>query len=204
MSLPDIFDPKHLALLVIDKQAAYFDPKVVEQRDRRLTSRAINALANIEDLISFMRSKQIPVIWTKMIEDRELSPPNIALKMQRDDYVSISNPKDASFDFVGETKPTSEELVITKKYYDAFSGPQLRNYLQKHDITTLIIVGGYATRCVLATIVGANNANLHTVVPQDCVANQAAAEHELESFYEIVEAIFGYVTDADTIKNTIH
>ncbi len=203
MDLPDIFHNDKLALLVIDKQAAYFDERLVEQRGHHLPTNSADILENIDNLVVFMRNKQVPIIWTQMVEDSELSPPNIALKMKRDNYTSISNPDNAAYEIIGSTKPDQDESVFQKIFYDAFSIKELGKYMQNKGVKTVIIVGGYASRCVLATAVGANNLGLNVVIPRDGVVNQEESIHELDAMFSIVDAILGYVTDTTNIKTRL-
>jgi nicotinamidase-related amidase len=66
-------------------------------------------------------------------------------------------------------------------------------------INTVILVGGYASRCVLSTAVGANGNDLFCVVPKELVVNQMSAAHELDAFYDVINAIFGITLSADEI-----
>lgn len=202
MELSSILRRDHTALLVIDKQAAYFDPRYVSKRGRNLPQNASQILQDIDSLVHAFRRQDMPVIWTRMIEDKELSPKVIASKMERDeDYTTISRPNDSSFDFAGTTRPLAGEHVINKKYYDAFAQTDLALYLRTHKIDALVIVGGYASRCVLSTCVGANGNDTHVVVPRGCVINQTEFDNETVAFYSMVDAILGYVTDIETVIN---
>lgn len=180
------------ALLVVDKQISYTANNQV--LDKLLDSKAnqFNALVlNIDGFINLCRSKGIEVIWTKMIEDVDLSPLNISTKMKTDNTPTISSPKSKSFDFNG-LGPNQNEKVIIKKYYDAFAQTDLDAYLKTKVIINIIIVGGYASRCVLGTAFGANGHDYNVVVVKDLVGNPGRLSDEVPSALAIINSILGY------------
>lgn len=138
-----------------------------------------------------------------MIEDIEESPKNIAEVMRADeDRVEVK--KDSpGFQIVGKTKPLKGENVVIKRYYDAFANTNLDEQLKLDGIESVVLVGGYASRCVLGTAYGANGHDYRIVVVRDLVVNQISNIDELSSFYKVVDAILGYAVSENDLFNRL-
>ncbi len=198
-----LLDPASTIVLVIDKQAGYFDPAFVEKRGQELPENHDEVLESIDKFIEQARSAGVEVAWTKMVEDVDLSPPPISEKMKNDvdGIVSITKPGDPSFEIFGRIKPDGSEKVITKYRYSAFSQTELAEYLKNKGITTVVFCGGYASRCVLSSVAEANGEDLFCVVARDLVINQSSASSEVKTLYDIVNAIFGATMTVDEITS---
>ena len=137
-----------------------------------------------------------------MIEDKDLSPPVISALMDPASP-SITIPGHESFEIFGRTKPLKNEKIITKKYYNAFAQTELSEVLKAKGIKTLVFVGGYATRCILSSIVGANGEDFLVVLPRGLVINQESASNEIPTLYAAVAAIFGLVEEPAKILSAL-
>lgn len=187
------------ALLVIDKQFSYMANNqpiggVVDSRMDKIES----LVPKIDDYINVCRNNGVLVIWTQMIEDPDLSPLVISSKMKEDGTPAISTPDTEGFGFAG-IGPNSGEKVITKKYYSAFDQTDLDTHLKSKGIVNLIIVGGYASRCVLSTAFGANGHDYSVVVLEDLVGNPDRLSEELSASLSIVNAVIGYAIPKDSL-----
>lgn len=201
MNLASILSPEDSVVIVIDKQNAYLNSDFVGLRRFELSDNSEEILDAIDTFIEQSRQKNVEVIWTQMVEDTELSPANIALKMTSDNCKTISNPSNDSFKFYGRTTPKENETVFTKYYYNAFADGSLAEFLTKSGKKTVVLIGGYASRCVLATAFGANSCGLQVVIPKGLIVNQKHAENEVPVVYDVCDAILGYTTSPDEILN---
>ena len=77
---------------------------------------------------------------------------------------------EANVEVVPGLAPWPGELVVDKRYYDAFNGTALDGALRARGITTLVTTGTMTDICVLATVVGAFNREYRVVVVEDAVA----------------------------------
>ena len=150
-NLASILLPENTIVIVIDKQNAYLNKDFVGLRRFDLSDNSEDILDAIDSFIEQTRQKKVEIIWTQMIEDTQLSPDNIARKMKSDNCQTISNPANNSFNFYGRTTPRSDEKVFTKYYYNSFADGSIEEYLKSSDKKTVVLIGGYASRCVLAT-----------------------------------------------------
>ena len=199
-SLPKL---KKAALLVIDKQNAYTKSNEFLVRfPGNKSSPFDEILPKVDSFIKLCRTRNILIVWTRMIEDPDSSPTNIAQLMKASDAPTISREGSKSFEING-LKPRRNEKVITKQYYDAFSSKELVEYLQSKGIDTVILVGGFASRCILATAFGANSHNYNLIVAKDLVGNPDRIADELPIALQITESILGRVLDSKDIEKLL-
>lgn len=193
--------PDRSALIVIDKQRGYFDPGLVAQRGKKLPEDSAAVLDRIDSFVEHTREAGIPVVWTLMSEAAGISPYPISELIATDSNgaQAISVPGTPSYEFMGRTQPYAGELVIHKNFYDAFTEPSLNAYLRDNNRDTVILVGGYATRCGIATAIGANNHGKMVVMPRDLVTNQAHTTWEMPAMFAMVDAILGKTVESDEI-----
>ena len=71
---------------------------------------------------------------------------------------------------VAALAPRADELVIRKRWYDAFAGTPLDGALRARGVDTLVVTGTMTDICVLATVVGAFNREYRVTVVEDAVA----------------------------------
>jgi nicotinamidase-related amidase len=71
---------------------------------------------------------------------------------------------------VPDLAPRQDEVVVRKRWYDAFAGTPLDGALRARGITSLVITGTLTDICVLATVVGAFNREYRITVAEDAVA----------------------------------
>lgn len=192
--LRELVDPAHTALIVIDKQYGYFQRAGVQTTD------LLSKVAGIESFILEARSKGVAVYWTQMLENIDDSPSNIQYVMQHQGgYVELTRQGEQSFEFFGNVMPEADEEVITKKRYNAFAQTKLATQLKSRGIKTVIFVGGYGSRCVLASVIGAVDEGFRVVVPQQFVGNTDATRDEMPATFSVIGSIYGFVVDADEV-----
>ncbi|HSX18107.1 MAG TPA: isochorismatase family cysteine hydrolase [Candidatus Saccharimonadales bacterium] len=188
----DNLGPVNTALLVIDKQISYTtNNRVFGKPPNNKVNPFNNLVPKIDSFIRLSRSKGLEVIWTQMIEDVELSPPNIRNKMKADNTPTISSPNSKNFDFNG-LGPDNDEKVIIKKYYDAFAQTDLDVYLKTKGVKKVIIIGGFTSRCVLGTAFGANGHGYNVIVVSDLTGNPAGLSDEVPVALGIINSVLGY------------
>ncbi len=76
---------------------------------------------------------------------------------------------DPSVVTVAALAPRPDELVIRKRWYDAFAGTPLDGALRARGIDTLVVTGTMTDICVLATVVGAFHREYRVTVVEDAV-----------------------------------
>ncbi|MDB5169213.1 MAG: isochorismatase [Candidatus Saccharibacteria bacterium] len=190
------FVPGKTALIVVDKQNAYMDEAVLADRSYSLSEMGKANFVNLEHFIEAARAAGVPVIWTQMYESVAMPQEPVREKMLRDvaeGYVVIdSRPGNAQYAFHGRVQPLDNETIIPKEHYDAFSNPSLHQSLQALGVESVILCGGFASRCVVATSFGANTHDYHLMIASDAVIDPASFEPEIPTTSKIIDAILGY------------
>ncbi len=186
------------ALIIVDKQKGYTTNNQFLLGTDPSSTTFSSLILRIDTFIKFCRSNDLPIVWTQMVEDPQASPSNIASKMVATKTPSIAKPGSKSFEFNG-LQPIEGEKIIVKKYYDAFSNPEMHNYLQKNRTKNIIIVGGYTSRCILGTAYGANSHGYNLVVAEELVGNPDRFANEVPVALAIIDSILGYVIPQNRI-----
>jgi len=192
--LADLLAPERCVLLVIDKQRWYLDPAVspfLGDADIDVARREIDAH---DRFIDGARTAGLPIIWTLMTEGDDHAPANVARRWVRRPDEPRLRREDSGFSFVGAS-PEPGDVVVEKAYPDAFSVPTLASAIQELDRSTVVLVGSYAGRCVLATAFGAQNQGLDVVVPRGLAEPHPYHEHEEQVFLAIIDTVVGYAID---------
>lgn len=186
-SLEEVLKPQNCALLVVDMQNRFCHPRekfAKEGKDIRL----MQAVApHIEKLITAARSKNIPVIFTKIYDDpKKLSAPGERrylkwVEMKEDPKVGpVENTFGAQF---YKLTPKPQDTVIIKYDWSAFTGKDstgrsLETILKDNNITTLVVTGVKTEVCVGTTVRDAYMRGYFVVVPKEAVGSDKLKLHE--------------------------
>jgi nicotinamidase-related amidase len=144
------------ALLVIDVQKAFDDPTWGPRNNA-------NAETNIASLIEFWRSRQGSVIHIHHSSDM---------------LESIFHPSKVGHHTKDEAHPLPNEVIFKKTVNSAFIGTSLESYLQKNDISSLVIVGLTTDHCVSTSTRMAANLGFNVVLVSDATATFAKVGHD--------------------------
>ncbi|KAJ7171172.1 Isochorismatase-like protein [Mycena filopes] len=163
MSSSNLLTPAlpHTALVVIDVQQSFLDPRY---RGRRSTP---NLEANITSLLTAFRAHNLPILHVHHINTK--NPDSLYYEKTRPNNVRPQ-------DFV---KPAAGEAVLRK--YDKssgfgavlVSGEPLEDVLRAQGINTVILVGISSAHCVSSTARSAGDRGFGVVVVADGTATHA-------------------------------
>lgn len=203
MSVPEewlclVLGRERCVLVVVDKQRWYLDPEVspfLTPSDTELVRREVDAH---DDFIRSARSAGVPVVWTLMTEGDDHAPANVLARWARRPDDPRLRREDPGFDVVG-IGPENDEMVVEKSYPDAFSVPSLVDHVNYLGRSTVVLVGSYAGRCVLATAFGAQTRGFDVVVPRGLAEPHPRQEHEEQVFLAIIDTVVGYALEPTTI-----
>lgn len=193
------------ALIVIDKQYGYFDKrapllKVLGQTTDNLQQVA----ANIDSFVLFARETGLPIVWVRSIEDAELSPSSIADRMKAEGPPSITRPGEQTFNYFGTTRPKPGETEVTKYFYNVFPDKEIHDFLLKHEaIDTLILVGGFTSRCLLGAAFSAHSYGYKVVVAEDLMGCPDAFQGEVSAATNIMGSLLGQLTNSSELQTAL-
>ena len=167
--------PASTALLVVDMQRGFVDPgQAMEVPPAR------ESVPRIRALVDLFRAKGRPVVFTEFVYS-DAAPLLIgALHPEHRRMVpgaprgfghpsSSCHEDDPSVATVPALAPQPDELVVRKRWYDAFAGTPLDGVLRARGVDTLVVTGTMTDICVLATVVGAFNREYRITVVEDAV-----------------------------------
>jgi maleamate amidohydrolase len=159
------------AVLVIDLQYAFTDP-AFPMGGAELVERAVQSTAR---LLELARRAGVPVYqtvvaWRDDGSDIGLWP----LKLPQLREVTL----ESRWAQVDQRVWDDSDVLIVKKWPSFFHGTPLLSLLTAARHDTVIVTGCMTSGCVRATVVDAFSYGYRTLVPEDCVGDQAREGHE--------------------------
>jgi len=184
------------ALLIVDMQLGFTDPRSPLGSDAKDTVAAVTRLAE------HARNAGIPIIYTSCVWSpaRDAEAWAAKLPAQRDlisgsDWTKI-DPR------LGRRE---NELLIEKHFASAFFGTDLYTQLKAHGVDTLITAGMTTSGCVRASVVDGCSYGFKVAVAKEAVADRAQPPH-LMSLFDM-DAKYADVVACENLHdylNTLH
>ncbi|MFW9995155.1 MAG: cysteine hydrolase family protein [Candidatus Odinarchaeota archaeon] len=135
-------DWKNAALLVIDVQTGLFQRKTPVYREQEL-------LENINRLENHARSMNVPVIYIQHANTSTLVEGS------------------AEWQLHSQLGKLDEDLLIHKRYPDAFKGTALGKELATRNVRKLVVTGTLTDNCVKSTCIGAKKRGYEVILTKD-------------------------------------
>jgi nicotinamidase-related amidase len=196
-----LLDPVKTALLVIDIQNTYMQPK----QDALETARwqpfyeRMNdvVIPNTARLIEYCRTNGAEVIFARIAclkpdgRDRSLS-------QKKPGFNYLLLPKDqADSQFVPQLEPKQDEITILKTTDSALTGTNLRLILRNMGIENIVAAGIFTDQCISSTVRSLADESFNVVVVENCcaAATMELHHHELET----INMIYCHVVELDEV-----
>ena len=199
--------PARTALLVIDMQRGF-----VEAGEAMEVPAAREAIPRIRALVDLFRAKRRPVIFTEFVyseqapllvgalhpEHRRAAPDAPRIFGRPSSSCHEDDPSVATVQLLG---PRHDELVVRKRWYDAFAGTPLDGVLRARGVDTLVMTGTMTDICVLATVVGAFNREYRVTVVEDAVTTLWPEIQR--ATLDIIARAYGRVVSAKEVADVV-
>lgn len=200
--LKELLSPNQTAVIIVDVQGAYCDPTEVLPTLLNSDTDDLQEMARkLTGFVNNARNAGATIVWTRMAEHPDHVPENIRLKMQVDNTPPIATPDTPGFEYYN-VKPQEGDIEIVKTHYNSFDGTNLDEQLRERGIKTVVLTGGYASRCVQATAFGAADSRGYNLfVPDDLVGVPRKFATEKQAMLSVVDGIIGYVVPSEDITN---
>ena len=200
------FDPRSVALVIIDMQRDFVDAGGFGEALGNDVSLLRKAIAPTRKVLAAARKAGIAVIHTREGHRADLSDLWPAKKVRGRNKTTIGDRGpmgrilvrgEYGHDIIDELKPIDGEPVIDKPGKGAFYATDLGELLVARGIRQLIVCGVTTEVCVNTTVREANDRGYEALVLADCVASYIPELHD--AALKMIKAqggIFGWVSDS--------
>jgi nicotinamidase-related amidase len=193
------------ALLVIDIQNTYLEPKENEKETKRWQPfyQRMNdvVIPNTARLVKHCRHNSIEVIFARIAclktdgRDRSLS-------QKKPGFNYLLMPKDRhDSQIVPQLEPGEDDITIIKTTDSALTGTNLRLILHNMGITNVVVAGIFTDQCVSSTVRSLADESFNVVVVDDCCAAATMELHTHE--LEVINMIYCHVVALDEVMTFI-
>lgn len=194
-------DPQTTALLVIDIQNTYLEPKDTPEETARwqpfYDRMKQTVIPNVARLIAESRRRGVEVIYARIAclkddgRDRSLS-------QKKPGFNYLLLPKDRpDGQIVPELAPQGDEITILKTTDSALTGTNLRLILHNMGIKDVVCAGIFTDQCVSSTVRSLADESFGVLVVDDCCAAATMELHRRE--LEIINMIYCHVVQLDEV-----
>ena len=210
MNLLDGLRVERTALLVIDMQRDFLDPRGYAAKAGLDTAPLQAAIAPVRKLLDAARAAGLMIVHTREGHVADLSDcPPYKLARSRNAGAEIGSPGplgrllvrgEPGHDFIDELQPEAGEIVIDKPGYSAFAHTDLDHRLRVRDIETLLLSGITTEVCVSSTLRDAVDRGYRCITIGDACASAFPDLHDAALRMIAVEGgIFGTVSSSKQI-----
>lgn len=191
-------DPATTALLVIDIQNTYLEPKATPEEDARwqpfFARMRETVIPNCARLIADARARGVEVIYARIACHKQ-DGRDRSLSQKKPGFNYLLLPKDRpDGQIVPELAPQGDEIVITKTTDSALTGTNLRLILHNMGIRDVICIGIFTDQCVSSTVRSLADESFGVLVVDDCTAAATMELHRRE--LEIINMIYCHVVSS--------
>lgn len=192
-TLEEILKPKKCALLVVDIQNDFCDPRGFFATELGADINSMQSVvAHIQELINLAHTSNIPVIFTLGYEDPKFrDEPGKRRYCKWEMNGRICTKKGTFGAEFYRLSPQPRDIIIEKYDWTAFSGREkfhkedelgkgLEDILKERNVQTLVVAGVKTEVCMNATVTDAKSRGYFVVVPREAVATD---RHDLHQVY---------------------
>jgi len=201
-----VLERDRTAVLVIDIQNTYLEPKDSAEENRRwqpfFDRMNGTVIPNAARLVDWARTEGIEVIFARIAcqtedgRDRSLSQ-----KKPGFNYLLLPKNRDDS-QIVPELAPQGDEIVVTKTTDSTLTGTNLRLMLHNIGIADVIVSGIFTDQCVSSTVRSLADESFSVLVVQDACAAATMELHEKE--LEIINMIYCHVVSMEELPGFLN
>lgn len=195
------FDPKETALLVVDIQNTYLQPKEdsAENAAWQPFFQRMNevVIPNTRRLIDESRARGVEIVYARIAclkddgRDRSLSQ-----KRPGFNYLLLPH-TESDGQVVDALAPQGDDIVVEKTTDSALTGTNLRMLLSNMGIRNVVVAGIFTDQCISSTVRSLSDESFDVVVVEDCCAAATMELHDRE--LEIINMIYCHVAEVDEV-----
>jgi hypothetical protein len=209
------FDVQRAALLVIDMQRDFLDPRGYAAMAGVDVGRLRQTIKPVQSLIEAARALKMMVVFTREGHQADLKDcPAVKLTRSKKAGAEIGSlgplgrllvRGEYGHDMVDEIQPSMEDIVIDKPGYSAFHQTDLDQHFRQRGIDTLVVCGVTTEVCVSTTVRAATDLGYQCLTVGDaCAATQSHLHQSALEMLEVEGGIFGAVVNTHQALELIH
>jgi nicotinamidase-related amidase len=202
-----------IALIIIDMQRDFCDPRGYAARAGLDTARLSSVIDNIRCLLDAAREAGLMVIHTREGHLPDLSdchPEKLRRSIAAGAEIGSSGPLgrllvkgEVGHDFIDALQPRADETVIDKPGYGAFYKTGLEQLLRLRAIETLVLCGVTTEVCVHSTLREAVDRGFRCLTVGDaCAAGNPSLQQAALDMIAVEGGIFGTVKTTEALVQT--
>lgn len=210
VAIPARLDPATTALIVIDMQRDFCDPRGYAAQAGIDTARLARAAGRIQHVLAAARARGALVVHTREGHLPDLSdcwPAKLARSRTAGAPIGSSGPLgrllvrgEYGHDFIDALTPAPGEHVVDKPGYGAFYRTDLAALLETRGIATLLLCGVTTEVCVHSTLREAVDRGFRCfTVGNACAAGNPDLQDPALAMIAVEGGIFGAVVDAHAV-----
>lgn len=188
---------QNTALLLIDLQNDYCHPDGVFAQKAKFNVADIPSIyPNINRLIRACRTRNMPVIWVKMIWD---SDEEVGILAEKSTFLKHEGLRRGTWgaEIVADLEYEPSDYVVEKKRFSAFYKTDLEGLLERLNIRQLIIGGVRSDFCVESTVRDAFFRDYKVILISDGTISYFPHFHE--ATLKVMNTVFAEVKNTDEI-----
>jgi len=194
-------DPKTTAVLVVDIQSIYLQPKDTPEETARwqpfYDRMRQTVIPNTARLIADARARGVEVMFAR-IACNKLDGRDRSLSQKKPGFNYLLIPKDAPEGMiVPELAPQGDEIVVIKTTDSALTGSNLRFLLHNMGIKDVVVAGIFTDQCISSSVRSLCDESFGVVLVEDCCAAATMDLHNRE--LEIINMIYCHVVRLDEV-----
>jgi len=176
-SLTELVAPSKTAILVVDVQNDFCDPRGVAGETGKDTGAAMAMIPTLQRFLDAARAHGTNVIFIQTIHEPSTdSDAWVGRRANPNARNCLKGSWGAEFTGI---KPTATEPVVIKHRYSAFLNTRLDSVLRTMKVENIIVLGVATNVCVESTSRHGMMLDYHTVFVSDCSAAYDQAAHDM-------------------------
>jgi ureidoacrylate peracid hydrolase len=196
-TLKEKIDPKHTAVICVDMQKEFLDPKGKFAR-LQIPGKLVSDVTNkIEKFLDAARNAGVLIIYTKEIDDPKFMSEAMWERLYRKGMELYCLSDSPAIEIIDQLAPKPGDEVIIKHRFSSFYETDLDMLLRSKKIKTLVMTGTQTNVCVDSTAKDGYFHGYHIVMVADCLFTYDPIAHQ--KTLETIEEAFGVVSSFDEI-----
>lgn len=190
------WDPRWAALLVVDVQNDFADPKGSAAKRGEDVSDSVAMVPRLIRLIDAARRALLPVVFIKTTHGEWTDTPSWIYRKSQQKELNTCREGTWGAEFYG-VQPLATDRIVVKHRYSAFINTDLNTVLKAKGVESVLVTGIATNVCVETTARDAYMYDYYVTMVSDCAAAYDRKLHE--TTLENMRRHFGLVASSDEI-----